>query len=224
MPRTRIARAALVGAALALAAAPAAQAQESGFFQGVLSAIGIADPDRPDIDYRERAPLVVPPDLQRLPPPAAADAAQANPAWPQDPDVAAARARAIEANTPAPERADAFEGIGQRMTPEQLRRGRVAGAGIGGPVRPEWAPADRGLGGANANEAWIPPQTLRRMDEARRVQAEETRLQRRFLTDPPQAYLVPDPSAPMPERNTAVSGPRPEPQSATDFIREQSAR
>lgn len=224
MPRSRIARAALVGAALTLAAAPAAQAQEGGFFQGVFSAIGLVDPDRPDIDYRERAPLVVPPDLGRLPPPAAADAAAGNPAWPQDPDVVAARARAIEARTPAPERAGATEGIGRTMTPDELRRGRVAGAGLGGPARPDWAPADRGLGGANANDAWIPPQTLRRMDEARRAEVEETRLQRRFLTDPPQAYLVPDPSAPMPERTTTFSGPRPEPQSPTDFVREQNAR
>ena len=99
-----------------------------------------------------------------------------------------------------------------------------AGAGLGGSARPEWAPADRGLGGANANPAWIPPQTLRRQDEAMRSQAEETRLQRQFLTDPPQAYLSPDPSAPMPQRTTSFSGPRPEPQSPTDFVREQSAR
>lgn len=224
MTRSRIARAALAGAAFVLVAAPAAQAQEGGFFQGVFSAIGLAEPDRPAIDYRERAPLVVPPDLQRLPPPAAADAAAADPSWPQDPDVASARARAIDANTPAPERADAFEGIGRRMTADELRRGRVAGAGLGGPARTEWAPAERGLGGANANPAWIPPQTLRRMDEAQRARAEETRLQRRFLTDPPQAYLVPDPNAPMPERTTVFSGPRPEPQSPTDFVRDQNAR
>jgi len=224
MTRSRIARAALAGAAFAFVAAPGAQAQEGGFFRGVASAIGLAEPDRPAIDYRERAPLVVPPSLQSLPPPVEQDAAAANPAWPQDPDVAAARARAIEARTPAPERAGAFEGIGQRMTPDELRRGRVAGAGLGGSARPEWAPADRGLGGANANPAWIPPQTLRRQDEAMRSQAEETRLQRQFLTDPPQAYLSPDPSAPMPQRTTSFSGPRPEPQSPTDFVREQSAR
>lgn len=225
MNRSGIARAASAGAVLALLAAAPASAQDGGFFRGVLGAIGLTDPERPAIDYRERPPLVVPPNLQALPPPAAEDVAAANPQWPNDPDVAAARARAIEARTPAPERADAFEQIGQTMTPDELRRGRIAGAGLGdGPARPEWAPVERGLGGANANPAWIPPQTLRALDVQRREQAAETRLQRRFLTDPPQAYLVPDPNAPMPERVETFSGPRPEPQSATDFIREQNSR
>ncbi|WP_052340841.1 hypothetical protein [Salinarimonas rosea] len=224
MKRSAIVRAAFAGAALGLLAAPAAQAQEGSFFRNVFGAIGLTDPEQPDILYRERAPLVVPPNLGALPPPAQGDAAAANPQWPTDPDVAAARARAIEANTPAPERPGAFEGIGRRMTAEELRAGRVPGAGLGGPSRPEWAPAERGLGGANANPAWIPPQTLRELDEQRRAAAPETRLQRRFLTDPPQAYLAPDPNAPFPERVQTFSGPRPEPQSATDFVREQNSR
>ncbi|WP_349370516.1 hypothetical protein [Salinarimonas sp.] len=225
MNRSGIARAACAGVVLALLAAAPASAQEGDFFRGVLGAIGLVDPERPDIDYRERPPLVVPPNLQNLPPPAPGDVADANPQWPNDPDVAAARARAIEARTPAPERADSFEQIGRTMTPEELRRGRVAGAGLGGdPSRTEWAPVERGLGGANANPAWIPPQTLRELDQRAREQAAETRLERRFLTDPPQAYLVPDPSAPMPERVQTFTGPRPEPQSPTEFIREQGAR
>lgn len=225
MNRSGIARTACAGAVLALLAAAPATAQEGDFFRGVLGAIGLSDPERPDIDYRERPPLVVPPNLRTLPPPAPGDVADANPQWPNDPDAAAARARAIEARTPAPERAGAFEQIGRTMTPDELSRGRVAGAGIGGgPSGPEWAPAERGLGGANANPAWIPPQTLRELDERAREQAAETRLERRFLTDPPQAYLVPDPNAPMPERVPAFSGPRPEPQAATDFVREQNSR
>ncbi|GGK39375.1 hypothetical protein GCM10011322_28090 [Salinarimonas ramus] len=201
-----------------------ATAQDGGFFREVFGAIGLVEPDQPDIQYRERAPLVVPPNLGALPPPVEGGVAEANPQWPNDPDVAAARARAIEANTPAPERGGAFEGIGRRMTPEELRAGRVPGAGLGGPVRPEWEPAERGFGGANANPAWIPPDTLRRLDEERRAAAPETRLQRRFLTDPPQAYLAPDPAAAFPERVDTFTGPRPEPQSATDFVRDQNAR
>ncbi|MGP9822814.1 hypothetical protein ACTZWW_22535 [Salinarimonas sp. NSM] len=224
MKRSAIVRAAFAGAALGLLAAPAAQAQEGEFFRSILGSIGIIESEQPEIVYRERAPLVVPPNLGALPPPAQGDTIAANPQWPSDPDVAAARARAIEANTPAPERPGAFEGIGQRMTPGELRAGRVPGAGLGGPARAEWAPAERGLGGANSNPAWIPPQTLRELDEQRRAVAPETRLQRRFLTDPPQAYLAPDPNAPFPERVQTFSGPRPEPQSATDFVREQNSR
>ncbi|MGJ3264599.1 MAG: hypothetical protein ACFE0R_15335 [Salinarimonas sp.] len=224
MKRIAIVRAAFAGVALGLLAAPAAQAQEGSFFREVLGAIGLTDPDQPDIAYRERAPLVVPPNLGALPPPVDGNAASANPQWPIDPDVAAARARAIEANTPAPEREGAFEGIGRRMTADEQRAGRVLGAARAGGGPAEWAPAERGLGGANANPAWIPPQTLRQLDEQRRAAAPETRLQRRFLTDPPQAYLAPDPDAPFPERVQTFSGPRPEPQSATDFVREQNTR
>ena len=42
--------------------------------------------DGAPIEYRERAPLVVPPS-RNLPPPQSADAVSANPAWPNDPDV-----------------------------------------------------------------------------------------------------------------------------------------
>lgn len=225
MMRSGFARAALAGVALAVLAAPQAQAQEGTFFQSVLGVIGLTDPERPQIDYRERAPLVVPPNLSTLPPPVATDTAAVDPQWPNDPDAAAARARALDARTPAPERAGAFEGIGRTMTPEELARGRLAGAGRvqpGGGV--DWQPVDRGLGGANANPAWIPPQTLREGDLQRAAVAPDTRLQRRFLTDPPQRYLQPDPNAAFPQRVETFTGPRPEPQSATDFVREQNAR
>jgi hypothetical protein len=42
--------------------------------------------DGPQIEYRERAPLVVPPS-RNLPPPRDPDSVATNPAWPNDPDV-----------------------------------------------------------------------------------------------------------------------------------------
>jgi hypothetical protein len=42
--------------------------------------------DGEGIDYRERAPLVVPPS-RNLPPPQSEASVTANPAWPKDPDV-----------------------------------------------------------------------------------------------------------------------------------------
>src|SRR3979409_1797008 len=42
--------------------------------------------DGEGIEYRERAPLVVPP-TRNLPPPQSEAAVTANPAWPKDPDV-----------------------------------------------------------------------------------------------------------------------------------------
>jgi hypothetical protein len=49
--------------------------------KGILNSIGLQQ-DRPNIEYRERSPLVVPPS-RALPPPETAAAAK-NPAWPND--------------------------------------------------------------------------------------------------------------------------------------------
>ena len=49
--------------------------------------------NRNSINYRERAPLVVPPNLDRLPAPEA-NALVNSPAWPKDPEVVEAKKRA----------------------------------------------------------------------------------------------------------------------------------
>jgi hypothetical protein len=141
----------VVLAAVALPGIARADDDEPSFEQkiikGLLSGVGLVD-DKPPIDYRERAPLVVPPTTQGLPAPRAEDAAAANPAWPKDPDVARARAAAdAEAGKPIirtdPGRAlgvdeikrgkakqakadepqhtsDYFQGANERLTPGQL--------------------------------------------------------------------------------------------------------
>jgi hypothetical protein len=50
--------------------------------RGLLSGIGLQK-DRPNIEYRERSPLVVPP-VRNLPPPETDAAVAKNPAWPND--------------------------------------------------------------------------------------------------------------------------------------------
>jgi hypothetical protein len=143
----------------------------------------------PEIEYRERSPLVVPP-RSTLPPPQA-PAAQRASNWPNDPDVARRRAS---------EETGIFDGfIGRpraqadgpriRMSPNELSEGRVAGRPLesreplGG--RPSSVLDD------NANAMLrIPQQQVREADARRR--AAETELPvgaeppRRLLTDPPQ--------------------------------------
>src|SRR3982074_3920322 len=51
--------------------------------------------DGEGIEYRERAPLVVPP-TRNLPPPQSEAAITANPAWPKDPDVKQRKADAVK--------------------------------------------------------------------------------------------------------------------------------
>jgi hypothetical protein len=51
--------------------AGSAQAQQGVFMRDTLSSIGLIEPEKPAITYRERAPLVMPPKLdgKSLPPP-----------------------------------------------------------------------------------------------------------------------------------------------------------
>ena len=71
--------------------------------KNLLGNMGVIPKDKDPIQYRERAPLVLPPKLD-LPAPAAAEGfASANPQWPKDPDVAAKKRRIVEQNRPVTE-------------------------------------------------------------------------------------------------------------------------
>ncbi|MGL5137744.1 MAG: hypothetical protein ACRC7G_08245 [Beijerinckiaceae bacterium] len=92
--------------------------------------LGLPAEDKPgaNIDYRERAPLVVPPNTGNLRPPAergAPDERRAN--WPRDPDVAARRKAAEEAGKPIFVPTDAQ--VSRVATREELAAQRRAGAG-----------------------------------------------------------------------------------------------
>jgi hypothetical protein len=128
-------RAALAGLSaivLIAAAAPGARAEDedddkadfgTSFLRNVLSSVGLQRSDsRPDINYRERSPLVVPPKID-LPPPEAAPTAN-NPRWPTDPDV---KRRREAATARKREVFDSSVEDSRLMTPAELSRGRAAG-------------------------------------------------------------------------------------------------
>ncbi len=174
MAPTKITRkAAAIGlafAASALVAAPAT-AQEGGLTRSILGVIGITAPDRPVIEYRERAPLVVPPSRE-LPPPVAPDALSANPQWPDDPSARAERM----SNLPSAIRNDSIP-----LTIEEMRAGRRAGSRGSGPVYMD-------------DSAVARPLTPAEMQNTHRRDTNTQGLTRRFLTDPPNAFLQPAPS------------------------------
>ncbi len=101
----------------------AAQSMEQSAIRGVLGGLGIIGDDKPSIDYRERAPLVVPKSLDALPPPQQS-AASRDPNWPLDPDAEKERRKA-EASLLTGK----IDTTDQRMTREQLRQGAMPGAG-----------------------------------------------------------------------------------------------
>jgi hypothetical protein len=98
----RTCKKALAGAAVAAAMTGAAAAQNANesnpladapdvqLFRGILGGLGIKGDGDPGIEYRERSPLVVPPQLN-LPPPETASLTERNPNWPLDQDVKRAR-------------------------------------------------------------------------------------------------------------------------------------
>ena len=87
--------------ALATGLGPAAAADDGydNVFSSVFSAVGLTKSDpAPDIDYRERPALVLPPKMELAKPVAAGTGRPAS--WPQDPDVLKRRKAAEEARAP----------------------------------------------------------------------------------------------------------------------------
>ena len=182
MSRHLTARLGLVcGLAAPLLATPAL-AEEGMFFKDMLGTIGIIPKSKDAIPYRDRAPLVVPPKTQ-LRTPGAASAA-ANPAWPNDPDVAARRRAAADDALPATwsEKRRASEERSLRLTPAEIQAGRVASH--------EQSVPGSHRGDSARDVLYLSPDQLRataRKDEAD-TGPEPTR---RALTDPPSGMRRP---------------------------------
>jgi hypothetical protein len=170
----------LGAALLTVVVATGARAQEGELMKNLLGTLGVIDEERDPIEYRERAPLVLPPRMD-LPAPVAPGSSQARAAqWPNDPNVMARKRREAEVNTPVgeTERKRMLEGNG-RLTPAEMRAGTRAGAGLAtGPVtRPD---------GREAH--WMHPDVLRAQGAQRSAEAKPDDGRRRTLTDPPSLY------------------------------------
>ena len=107
----------------------------------------------PGVEFRERAPLVVPPNRD-LPPPQTADAVTRNPAWPKDPD---AEKRNVEVSTPAQRAklrgaAEAMVEEGRALRPNELNVG-TGPTSTGSVQTPEeFGPADAAV---QARQQWL---------------------------------------------------------------------
>lgn len=184
---------------LALSPLPAAAQENDGdFFRNVFSAIGLVPDEKAPIQYRERAPLVVPPPQVSasgaLPAPKPS-AAVTNPNWPQDPDVLRAQAANAEDRTPV-----GLYGIDQRgqpLLPSQLNNVRhkptssvANGAPVGADVRArdELMPSELGFFGwtKGLNGGYSDQKPLTFTGEP----------ERESLIDPPPGYQTPAPNAP----------------------------
>lgn len=215
MPRiavSRIAGASLIALGLAT---PAAAQEGSGITGQILSIIGLTAPEPPAIDYRERAPLVVPREMKLRPPEQARDA-QANPNWPKDPDVERRRREAAAARVPVLQDAKRRDEDRPVLSDRELRQGRRDGAGV--VTTPE-----RRFGDNSREEFWIRPDVLRSQGVANAGPALEPGVEppRTSLTEPPAGYRAPSAgyairdTTTRPRRSAADDG------SPRDLIRER---
>lgn len=169
----------LLAGGLLLAAQPAF-AQEGMLFKNLMEGVIGGGPGN-DIEYRQRPPLVVPPNSV-LPPPQA-PASTRNAAWPNDPDVAQRREEAAGARVPAG--TNPHYRNNPLMSQEELRRGRTT-RDMGRPVVAEEL--------NNYNNQIEPIRigrdlAARRNQSAAELSGEEP--PRRLLSEPPVGYRRP---------------------------------
>lgn len=189
----------LLAGGLLLAATPAF-AQEGMLFQNLVKGMGLFGTDKADIEYKQRAPLVVPPS-STLPKPQEAGANRSA-AWPDDPDVARRKAERESSNILF-STTEAYRGNNKPlMSQEELRRGRVVGRANG----PEGIVPDH-----NNYNNQIQPIRIGREMAARQAQTDTSNLQygteprRQYLHEPPTGYRRPAATAAL---GPGQAGPR----------------
>jgi len=203
---TQARRAAVAGAlglaVLAAIAPGSARAQEDDeekssiwevdkkILQGVMRGLGLRDGSEPQIDYRERSPLVIPPSRD-LPQPQQAGTGQP-PAWPADPDVKRRKEATKKRNKEPNYRGDDQQG--QNLIPSELNPPGVTGSsgGTGSPTstgndeRPI-SPSALGYFGGLFSNFGGPKEEVTTFDREP---------PRPNLTAPPSGYQTPSPAQP----------------------------
>ncbi|HWM84091.1 MAG TPA: hypothetical protein VNQ56_18685 [Pseudolabrys sp.] len=181
------------------------EALDNKIFRQVLEGLGLRPSDK-NIDYRERSPLVVPPDTATLPPPEATGAQASVPAnWPVDQDVKRARQAKAEARKARYLQNDSVVEDGRLLRPDELER-----------------PAARARRGSDANhttkeesERPSSPSALgyvgNLFTDAFKGKDDEVVVfrgepERESLTAPPSGYQTPSPTQPY-----GLTGTRPLP-------------
>ncbi len=197
---------AMISATLGLAAGLSLASPAAAQFQDILDGIGFGR-DKEAIEFRERAPLVVPPTLN-LRPPEQRGVALREPKWPNDPDVARKRAADIENRRPV--LPDSLRENGDRpriLSVEELRQGRVAGAELAN--GPNNTRNHNGYDADQDGNGRLNPDVLRAQGEAFRGTREPPlkpgeEPKRKYLTDPPTGLRAAAAGAPL----TASAEPR----------------
>jgi hypothetical protein len=187
--------AAATGAAFVLSAG-LAQAADDGYenvVSSVLTAVGVMTPDKtPDIDYRERPALVLPPKMTLVKP--ADGAGPKTAAWPKDPDVIKRRKAAEEARAPS---LNILGNVDTKMSHDDAMKGRIDAADSGEVPESAARQARCGNNGNQRSCLVLSPDEMKSMDERYEAsglgQKKELAVgeepEREYLTQPPKGYL-----------------------------------
>ena len=176
--------------------AGAVRAADDGYqdvLSSVLTSVGVLNADRsPEIDYRERAPLVLPPKMTLEKPVPEGSARTA--AWPQDPDVVRRRREAAEARAPS---LNILGNPDLKLSHDEMMKGRIASGSDNGTFESDARHSRCGNNGNQRNCLVVNPDELKAIDERYKasglaekkdvVAGEEP--DRMYLTQPPKGYL-----------------------------------
>ena len=172
---------------------------DQSVMNSIMTGLGFKKDGEGQINYQERAPLVLPPNRD-LPPPERSDVVTSNnPAWPKDPDVERRRTEAaMERNRNV---SDEREREQNPLRSDQLTPGRR------GQVRPQARTTDNGYDAPTSGfSSQLLPSQLgsstssvwgamfgNKKDESAKFTGEPPRAS---LTDPPVGYQTPSPEQP----------------------------
>ena len=188
----------VLGATAIMGSAPVRAADnepswDEKMMRGLMDGLGLKRDGEEGINYRERAPLVIP-SSRDLTPPEQSNAAANNPAWPKDPDVERRKAETtMEKNRNI---SDEREREQNPLRPDQLTPGKKRQAakrddgyqpsptGFSNPLSPSELGYKGGLFGAMFDK---------KKEEQAKFTGEPTR---NSLTEPPPGYQTPSPSQP----------------------------
>ncbi len=151
--------------------------------------------DGESIEYRERAPLVVPPS-RNLPAPQSQATVTNDPAWPNDPDVKQRKIDAVKRKQPNKTAAEAMIEEGRPISRAELERGRVAAGTASGSSKSPDEDA-RALKPSELGSKSIFSDMFSSFGGAKEETAPFTgEPPRQNLTAPPTGYQTPSPNQP----------------------------
>lgn len=176
---------------------------DTKILRGIMSGLGLKrDGEGPDIDYRERSPLVVPPSLN-LPPPETAAPTPNAANWPVDPDEKRRKA-AIAARKKAANTRYQVEDEGRALNPREMTPGAGTADARNRPApqsgRGDSKPGEAGdrlsvfdLGYKGDMFSWNSLFGSKDKGEVAKFEHEPPRVS---LTEPPAGYRTPSPAQP----------------------------